>query len=62
MRQPLDYDFMLKGLIGTLSPVVGVLTSLQEQVEWGLRVASLSVGLLVGVTSLISMLKKMRKS
>jgi flagellar motor component MotA len=61
MRQPLDYDFMLKGLIGTLSPVVGVLTSLQEQVEWGLRVSSLMVGLLVGITSLVSMIRKMRK-
>jgi len=60
MRQPLDYDFILKGLIGTLSPVVGVLTSLQEQVEWGLRVTSLVVGLLVGITSLVSMIRKLR--
>jgi len=60
MRQTLDYDFFLKGLIGTVSPVVGVLTSLQEQVEWGLRVASLVVGLLVGITSLLSMIRKLR--
>jgi len=61
MRHPIDFDFILKGLIGTLSPVVGLLTSLQEQVEWGLRVASLIVGLLVGITSLLSMIRKMRK-
>ena len=32
------------------------------QVEWTLRVASLGVGLLVGVMSLVSMVKKMRSS
>lgn len=62
MRPPtnLDFDYIFKGLIGIISPVVGVLTSLQEQVEWGLRVSSLCVGLLVGTTSLISMIRKMR--
>jgi hypothetical protein len=34
--------------------------SLQEQVEWTLRVASLCVGLAVGIMSLVSMVKKMR--
>jgi hypothetical protein len=40
--------------------VLGVVTSLQEQVEWTLRVASLLVGLAVGIMSLVSMAKKMR--
>jgi hypothetical protein len=40
--------------------MVGVITSYQEQIEWHLRVASLCVGLFVGVMSLVSMVKKMR--
>jgi hypothetical protein len=44
----------MKAFVGIASPVVGVITSFQEQVEWHLRVASLGVGLLVGVMSLMS--------
>ena len=42
--------------------MLGVITSHQEQVEWTLRVASLCVGLAVGIMSLMSMVKKMRRS
>jgi uncharacterized membrane-anchored protein YhcB (DUF1043 family) len=41
--------------------VIGVITSLQEQVEWTLRVASLVVGLIVGIMSLVGMIKKFRR-
>lgn len=44
------------------NPLLGVITSLQEQVEWTLRVASLCVGLAVGIMSLVSMVRKMRRS
>ena len=40
-------------------PVVGVITSLQEQIEWHLRVASLCVGLAVGIMSLVAMARKL---
>ena len=61
MRHSFDYDYILKGIVGTVSPVLGVITSLQEQIEWGLRVTSLLVGLLVGLISLFSMIRKMRR-
>jgi len=61
MRDPIDISFAVKGIVGTASPVVGLLTSLQEQVEWHLRIISLIVGLLVGVLSLIAMIRKMRR-
>ena len=61
MRQPPDFDYALKAIVGIASPVVGVITSLQEQIEWTLRVSSLVVGLLVGLMSLVSMWKKLRK-
>jgi hypothetical protein len=61
MRAPFDIEFALKGIVGTASPLLGVITSMQEQVEWHLRVASLFVGLLVGVLSVIGMWRKLRK-
>lgn len=61
MRPPFDIEFALKGIVGTASPVLGVLTSFQEQIEWHLRIASLVVGLAVGVLSLVAMVRKLRK-
>ncbi len=62
MRSPIniDIDFITKAFVGIASPILVVITSLQEQVEWTLRVASLCVGLAVGIMSLVSMVKKMR--
>jgi hypothetical protein len=56
----LDSDSILTATVGIASPVLGVITSFQEQIEWTLRVASLIVGLMVGAMSLIAMLKKIR--
>lgn len=61
MRHPIDIDYAFKAIVGIASPVLGVVTSLQQQVEWTLRVASLLVGLAVGIMSLVSMTKKMRR-
>ena len=61
MRQPIDIDYVSKAVIGMASPLVGVVTSYQEQIEWHLRAASLLVGLLVGLLSLVSMVRKMRR-
>ncbi len=63
MRPPLDIDidYVRNAIIGTASPVLGVITSYQEQIEWHLRAASLLVGLLVGVLSLVSMVRKLRR-
>ena len=61
MRQPIDIDYVSKAIIGMTSPVLGVVTSYQEQIEWHLRAASLLVGLLVGILSLVSMVRKMRR-
>lgn len=60
MRTNLESDSILTATVGIASPVVGLITSFQEQIEWTLRVASLIVGLMVGAMSLIAMLKKMR--
>ena len=44
IHQPIDLDYVSKAIVGIASPVVGVITSFQEQIEWHLRVASLLVG------------------
>jgi len=62
MRPPpdIDFDYVRNAIIGTASPVLGVITSYQEQIEWHLRIASLLVGLTVGVLSVIGMWRKLR--
>jgi hypothetical protein len=60
MRSSFDIEFMMKAIVGIASPVLGLVTSFQEQVEWHLRIASLLVGLAVGVMSLVSMVRKLR--
>jgi hypothetical protein len=61
MRSPIDIEFALRGIVGTASPLLGVVTSMQEQIEWHLRVASLVVGLLVGLLSMVTMVRKLRR-
>jgi hypothetical protein len=59
MRHPIDIDYVTKAIVGIASPVLGVITSFQQQIEWHLRVASLCVGLAVGVMSLVAMVRKL---
>jgi hypothetical protein len=40
--------------------MLGLITSFQEQIEWHLRIASLLVGLAVGLMSLVAMVRKWR--
>ena len=46
-------------VIGTLAPILGVITSLQEQIEYGLRISGLVVGLIVGLLSLWQLIRKL---
>lgn len=47
----------LHGIVGTVAPVLGVITSFQEQLEWGLRMTSLGIGIVVGLLSLWKLIK-----
>ena len=50
---------LLHGIAGTVAPALGVITSFQEQLEWGLRMTSLTIGVIVGLISLFRLLKKL---
>lgn len=52
-------ETLAKGLVGTITPVIGVITSFQEQLEFWLRFAGLVVGLAVGVCTLYSLVRGM---
>lgn len=53
-------DEVLLGLLGTGAPIMGAMTSWQEHLEWGMRIASLAVGIAVGVLTLMSLRKKLK--
>ena len=50
---------LLHGVAGTVAPALGFITSFQEQLEWGLRMTSLTIGIVVGLLSLFKLLKKL---
>lgn len=49
MTDPSPVGRMFDSIIGITAPALGLITSMQEQLEYGLRVASLIVGLIVGL-------------
>jgi len=49
------------GSIGTLAPLLGVITSFQQDIDFYLRIISLCLGILVGLASLYSILKNLPK-
>ena len=49
---------LLHGVAGTVAPALGVITSFQEQLEWGLRMTSLTIGIIVGLLSLFKLIRK----
>ena len=49
---------ILHGVAGTVAPALGVITSFQEQLEWGLRMTSLTIGIVVGLLSLFRLIRK----
>jgi hypothetical protein len=49
----------LSSIAGTVTPILAVITSLQEQIEFWLRVSGLIVGLLVGLLSLWHHIRKL---
>lgn len=49
---------LVENLVGFAAPVVGLITSLQEQIEWGFRMLSLLIGIIIGLIHLYRLLRK----
>jgi len=49
---------IIDSLVGMAAPTLGLITSMQEQFEYWLRVGSLVIGITVGVASLYRILKR----
>ena len=52
---------IIDSLIGMAAPTLGLITSMQEQFDYWLRVGSLVVGIAVGLASLYRLLSKRKK-
>ena len=52
---------IIDSLVGMAAPMLGLITSKQEQFEYWLRVGSLIVGITVGLASLYRLLSKRKK-
>ena len=52
---------IIDSLVGMAAPTLGLITSMQEQFEYWLRVGSLIVGITVGLASLYRLLSKRKK-
>jgi len=48
----------IDSLVGMAAPTLGLITSMQEQFEYWLRIGSLFVGITVGLVSLYRVIKK----
>jgi len=55
------HNIIAKGIIGIGTNILGLITSTQEHLEWGLRMFSLSVGIGVGILTAIALIKNLRK-
>jgi hypothetical protein len=53
-----NHRTVFEGFVGSAASFLGLLTSLQEQLEYGLRLTSLLVGIAVGVVTLVRALRK----
>lgn len=51
-------DLML-GFTGVSASIFAVITSWQEQMEWGMRIVSLSLGIIVGIITIVQIRSKM---
>jgi hypothetical protein len=52
---------LLKGSVGTMASVLGVLTSFQENVEHAMRVGALAAGMIVSILTAVSIVRGWKK-
>lgn len=58
--QPTPLRDSFYAICGTVAPLVAVVTSYQEQVEYSMRIASMVLGMLASAIYIISLIRKMK--
>ena len=58
---PEHHHTLAKGALGAGANLLGVITSFQQELEWWLRITSLGVGVLVGILTAWSIIRKARR-
>jgi hypothetical protein len=58
--QPTPLRDSIYAICGTAAPLVAVVTSYQEQVEYSMRIASMVLGMLASAIYIISLIRKMK--
>jgi len=58
--QPTPLKDSFYAICGTTAPLVAVVTSYQEQVEYSMRIASMVLGMLASAIYIISLIRKMK--
>ena len=58
--QPTPLRDSFYAICGTTAPLVAVVTSYQEQVEYNMRIASMVLGMLASGIYIISLIRKMK--
>ena len=59
MTSPLTpLERTIESIVGIAAPTLGFITSVQENVEYGLRIFSLLIGIVIGAISLYRLLKE----
>lgn len=56
---PHDHSFTLSAAIGAAASVIGVITTFQQEIEWWVRITGGVVTILIGVLSIIHMIRKL---
>jgi hypothetical protein len=54
--------FLTRGILGVGATTFSVITSFQEQLEWGVRFTASTVGLAIAVLTLASMIRKLKSN
>ncbi len=49
---------MIENFVGSTAPIIGVVTSFQEQLEWGFRMVSLTIGIVIGLVHLVRLISR----
>lgn len=58
MTHEQGFGRVIENFVGSTAPIIGVVTSFQEQLEWGFRMVSLTIGIVIGLVHLVRLISR----